>query len=107
MTKLIIQIPCFNEAESLPETLIALPRRLPGVDVIEVLVQPGQQIGKDKSQPDKPSWWRRQVAVPLSDFLGRHFGPELKGKSDLAGNIGVANLRLSQAPGREVIVTLD
>jgi glycosyltransferase involved in cell wall biosynthesis len=38
VTKLIIQIPCFNEAESLPETLIALPRRLPGVDVIEVLV---------------------------------------------------------------------
>lgn len=38
MTKLIIQIPCFNEAESLPDTLIALPRRLPGVDVIEVLV---------------------------------------------------------------------
>lgn len=38
MTKLIIQIPCFNEAESLPETLIALPRRLPGIDVIEVLV---------------------------------------------------------------------
>ena len=65
-----------------------------------------QQIGKDKSQPDKPSWWRRQVSAPLSDFLGRHFGPELKGKSDLAGNIGVANLRLSQAPGREVIVTL-
>ena len=65
-----------------------------------------QQIGKDKSQPDKPSWWRRQISAPLSDFLGRHFGPELKGKSDLAGNIGVANLRLSQAPGREVIVTL-
>jgi glycosyltransferase involved in cell wall biosynthesis len=38
VTKLIIQIPCFNEAESLPETLSALPRRLPGVDVIEVLV---------------------------------------------------------------------
>jgi glycosyltransferase involved in cell wall biosynthesis len=38
VTKLIIQIPCFNEADSLPETLIALPRRLPGVDVIEVLV---------------------------------------------------------------------
>ncbi len=38
MTKLIIQIPCFNEAESLPETLVALPRRLPGVDTIEILV---------------------------------------------------------------------
>ncbi|MBN8501120.1 MAG: glycosyltransferase family 2 protein [Sphingomonadales bacterium] len=38
MTKLIIQIPCFNEAESLPDTLIALPRRLPGIDRIELLV---------------------------------------------------------------------
>jgi len=38
VTKLIIQIPCFNEAESLPETLVALPRRLPGVDTIEILV---------------------------------------------------------------------
>ncbi|MFC4294772.1 glycosyltransferase family 2 protein [Novosphingobium tardum] len=38
MTKLIIQIPCFNEAESLPATLIALPRAIPGIDSIEVLV---------------------------------------------------------------------
>ncbi len=38
MTKLIIQIPCYNEAESLPATLIALPRRLPGIEQIEILV---------------------------------------------------------------------
>ncbi len=38
MTKLIIQIPCFNEAENLPDTLVALPRRIAGVDQIEVLV---------------------------------------------------------------------
>ncbi|WP_271077450.1 glycosyltransferase family 2 protein [Aurantiacibacter sp. MUD61] len=38
MVKLIIQIPCLNEAESLPETLARLPRRIPGVDVIEFLV---------------------------------------------------------------------
>lgn len=38
MTKLIIQIPCLNEAESLPETLAALPRRVDGVDVVEFLV---------------------------------------------------------------------
>ncbi|MEP2988388.1 MAG: glycosyltransferase family 2 protein [Parasphingorhabdus sp.] len=36
--KLIIQIPCFNEAESLPETLVALPRRIEGIDTIEILV---------------------------------------------------------------------
>ncbi len=36
--KLIIQIPCYNEAESLPETLIALPRSVPGIDSVEILV---------------------------------------------------------------------
>ncbi|HUG43567.1 MAG TPA: glycosyltransferase family 2 protein [Acidobacteriota bacterium] len=36
--KLIIQIPCHNEAQTLPETLAALPRELRGVDLIEVLV---------------------------------------------------------------------
>jgi glycosyltransferase involved in cell wall biosynthesis len=38
VTKLIIQIPCLNEADTLPATLADLPRRLPGVDVVEVLV---------------------------------------------------------------------
>jgi glycosyltransferase involved in cell wall biosynthesis len=38
LTKLIIQIPCLNEAETLPATLAELPRSIPGIDVIEVLV---------------------------------------------------------------------
>lgn len=37
-TKLIIQIPCLNEAATLPATLGDLPRSIPGVDHIEVLV---------------------------------------------------------------------
>ncbi|NOZ61622.1 MAG: glycosyltransferase family 2 protein [Calditrichaeota bacterium] len=36
--KLIIQIPCLNEEETLPETLKHLPERIDGVDEIEVLV---------------------------------------------------------------------
>ncbi len=36
--KLIIQIPCYNEALTLPATLRDLPRMLDGVDEIEVLV---------------------------------------------------------------------
>lgn len=36
--KLIIQIPCYNEEESLPEALAHLPRSLPGVDRVEWLV---------------------------------------------------------------------
>ena len=36
--KLIIQIPCYNEAEALPITLAALPRRVEGFDTVEWLV---------------------------------------------------------------------
>ena len=36
--KLVIQIPCLNEEESLPATLAGLPKRIGGVDEIEVLV---------------------------------------------------------------------
>src|SRR5579883_2128919 len=36
--KLIIQIPCFNEAAQLPATLAALPRSLPGFDEVQWLV---------------------------------------------------------------------
>ena len=36
--KCIIQIPCFNEAESLPQTLAGLPRSIPGIDCLEILV---------------------------------------------------------------------
>jgi glycosyltransferase involved in cell wall biosynthesis len=36
--KLIIQIPCFNEAQQLPQTLSELPRSLAGFDVVEWLV---------------------------------------------------------------------
>jgi glycosyltransferase involved in cell wall biosynthesis len=36
--KLIIQIPCLNEAATLPATIADLPRAIAGIDVIEVLV---------------------------------------------------------------------
>ncbi|HTB49408.1 MAG TPA: glycosyltransferase family 2 protein [Solirubrobacteraceae bacterium] len=36
--KLIIQIPCFNEAEQLPATLADLPREVDGFDVVEWLI---------------------------------------------------------------------
>lgn len=38
MKKLIIQIPCLNEAQTLPATLADLPKSIPGVDAIEILV---------------------------------------------------------------------
>jgi glycosyltransferase involved in cell wall biosynthesis len=38
LSKLIIQIPCLNEEKTLPATISDLPRTVPGIDVIEVLV---------------------------------------------------------------------
>ncbi len=36
--KLIIQIPCYNEEDTLPQTIADLPTELPGIDVIEYLI---------------------------------------------------------------------
>lgn len=38
MKKLIIQIPCFNEEETLPTTLQCLPRELEGIEKVEWLI---------------------------------------------------------------------
>jgi glycosyltransferase involved in cell wall biosynthesis len=38
LMKLIIQIPCLNEEETLPATLADLPHEIPGFDTVEVLV---------------------------------------------------------------------
>jgi len=38
MVKIIIQVPCFDEAETLPAVLSDLPTTIPGVDCIETLV---------------------------------------------------------------------
>lgn len=36
--KLVIQIPCYNEEQALPITLNALPKRIDGIDEIEILI---------------------------------------------------------------------
>lgn len=38
MMKLVIQIPCYNEEDTLGPTLAALPKSLPGIDLIETLI---------------------------------------------------------------------
>lgn len=47
--KVIIQVPCFNEAGTLPATIAALPRSIPGVDSLEILiVDDGSTDGTDQ-----------------------------------------------------------
>ncbi len=36
--KLIVQIPCHNEARTIARTISDIPRRIPGIDAVEVLI---------------------------------------------------------------------
>lgn len=38
MTRLIVQIPCFNEADTLAAVVADVPRKIPGIDKVELLV---------------------------------------------------------------------
>lgn len=36
--KLIVQIPCYNEEKTLPQTVADIPRQIPGIDTVEILI---------------------------------------------------------------------
>jgi glycosyltransferase involved in cell wall biosynthesis len=36
--RLIVQIPCYNEADTLPLTVSTIPREIPGIDSVEILI---------------------------------------------------------------------
>lgn len=38
MTKLVVQIPAYNEAETLPQVLADIPRQIPGIDQVQIIV---------------------------------------------------------------------
>jgi len=64
-----------------------------------------QTVQSAGPRPESPSWWTTQVSRPMGDWLRNNFGPKTPGKSAIAGNITVFTLQLSQAPGREIVVT--
>jgi glycosyltransferase involved in cell wall biosynthesis len=65
--KLIIQIPCFNEEDTLPLTVADLPREVPGVDVVEWLVI-------DDGSSDRTVEVARELGVDHVVSLGRNRG---------------------------------
>ena len=89
--KLIIQIPCYNEAESLPYTVAALPRQLDGIDCIEYLVI-------DDGSSDQTSM--------VAEQLGVHHLVRLTSHSGLAAGFS-AGLEASLHQGADIIVNTD
>ena len=91
LTKLIIQIPCYNEEGTLGITLASLPRSLPGVDAVEWLVV-------DDGSTDRTVDVARQggvdhvVSLPANRGLARAF---------------MAGLEDGIRAGADIIVNLD
>ncbi len=65
--KLIIQIPCYNEAEILPKTLSEFPDHLSGFDTVEILVV-------DDGSSDDTALVAREHGADHIAHLDRHLG---------------------------------
>jgi glycosyltransferase involved in cell wall biosynthesis len=89
--KLVIQIPCFNEEETLPATIADLPREVPGVDVVEWLVI-------DDGSRDRTSDVARELGV---DHVVRHHRNRGLAAAFLTG------LDAALKAGADVIVNTD
>ncbi len=89
--KLVIQIPCLNEEQALPQTLRDLPKSIPGIDEIAVLVI-------DDGSTDRTSEVARENGVTrVFRFTQRH---------GLA-RVFAQGLQESLAMGADVIVNTD
>ncbi|MEM7115708.1 MAG: glycosyltransferase family 2 protein [Chloroflexota bacterium] len=99
--KLIIQIPCYNEAETLPETLADLPRHIDGIDIIETLVI------DDGSEDETTAVSRAHgvthiVSHPRNQGLARAFQTGLATCLSLGADIIVHTDADHQYPGRYI-----
>jgi glycosyltransferase involved in cell wall biosynthesis len=89
--KLIIQIPCYNEAQTLPGTVQALPRQIEGIEAIEYLII-------DDGSDDNTKEVAKSLGIHHIIHLSRHSG--------LAAAF-VAGLEGSLKRGADIIVNTD
>jgi glycosyltransferase involved in cell wall biosynthesis len=89
--KLVVQIPCLDEEKTLPETLASIPRQIPGVDEVVVLVI-------DDGSHDRTSAVAREHGADHIVRFARHKG--------LAYGF-MAGLDASLMLGADVIVNTD
>jgi len=89
--KLVIQIPCYNESETLPVAFRALPRQIPGIDCVEYLVI-------DDGSADNTS--------AVAHDLGVHHVVRLRQNQGLARAF-VTGLETALNLGADIIVNTD
>src|SRR5882672_10476635 len=89
--KLIVQIPCFNEEATLPQTIADIPRSIEGVDRVEILII-------DDGSSDRTVEIAQALGV---DHIVRH-----KTNKGLAGSFRTG-LDRCLALGADIIVNTD
>jgi glycosyltransferase involved in cell wall biosynthesis len=89
--KLIIQIPCLNEEQTLPKTLEDLPKQIEGIDCIEILVI-------DDGSRDK--------TVEVAKSLGVHHVLQFTNNKGLAKAF-ISGIDQSLTLGADIIVNTD
>jgi glycosyltransferase involved in cell wall biosynthesis len=89
--KLIVQIPCYNEAELLPKTIKAIPSQIPGISEKEILII-------DDGSTDN--------TAEIAEINGAHHVVRLNRHVGLAGAF-IAGLDASLSNGADIIVNTD
>ncbi len=91
--KLIIQIPCYNEAQTLPLVFKNMPRSIPGIDIIEYLVI-------DDSSTDNTAEVAKQ--------LGVHHVVRIRGKNRRwLGRTFKTGIDYALSQGADIVVNTD
>lgn len=99
--KLIVQIPCYNEEQTLPQTVADIPRQIEGVDSVEILVI-------DDGSTDRTVEVARQIGVDhiirnrTNKGLARSFRAGLDACLKLGADIIVNTDGDNQYAGRDI-----